>query len=139
MNKIDDSCVDKFLNTSTKKFLFNLHYINKINKRAFQCVIGCENFVHGRFENDDFHKKIASVNDNGIGFITTHTDRTNEYKKDNLYEIKINETNKEYEFAWVHWVVQDCNELCVSVSNSDLFESYYESEAPGETYHFRVI
>lgn len=70
-----DNLVEEFLNNSSKKLLFNMHYINRIEKRRFVSTFDhCENYGTD-------HDKTSAVNFSGLGFITTQTNQIFRYQK----------------------------------------------------------
>lgn len=70
-----DILVNEFLNSSSKILFYNMHYINRVEKRQFVSVFEyCENYG---IEND----KTSAVSSRGLGFITIHTDKIFRYQK----------------------------------------------------------
>jgi hypothetical protein len=111
--------VEEFLDTSSKKFLFNMHYINRINKRKFVSV-----FKYSINDNV-YHNKMSAVNKDGLGFITVRTNNVFTYQK---YDeaIKYIAFDELFAFEWL------CNDsphyggdwFCNTTSKMDLFARF---------------
>lgn len=118
-----------------------MHYVNRINKREFKFVFGHNEFSDDDSLNDEnFHKKKFMANNNGLGFITTYTDKIYRYEIDN-YSDSNDIDGEEFVFGWLHWTTENCDELCDSVKNDDLFTKIYDpSMFNGATmYYLRII
>lgn len=112
--------VDEFLNTRLKKLLFNMHYINRINKRKFVSVYDhCTNQGTNR-------NKMSAVGDYGLGFITVHTEKKYRYAKFNEQAI----FNNIFVFDWLRSTIPAVNENC------DLFTRYANSTHPQNSQPF---
>lgn len=106
--------VEEFLSTTSKKLLFNMHYINRTKNRKFISV-----FNHG-MSSTVSHIVTSAVDRNELGFITTHTDKIFNYQKyDCSLDIIFDEV---FVFEWLNHGNGECDWLC-SKSNgkNDLF------------------
>jgi len=109
--------VEEFLDTSSKKFLFNMHYINRINMQKFVSV-----FEYSVNDNA-YYNKVSAVNRDGLGFITVHTNKVFTYQ---IYDQNINNVifDELFVFEWLNNAAQNCDWLCNSMQKLDLFTKF---------------